>query len=339
MSVAPATALMAAATRRKRKWKDAELEGQTVAGRYAVSRLIARGGMGEVYEAHDQVLRRDVAIKVVRSGDDPTLMDRFNREAYLAARFDHPHIVRVFDLGHTDDGCPFLVMELLRGKLFSQLLAEEGTMDPARVAELLEGVSEALDRVHQEGVVHRDIKLENLMLVEREDGTVRAKLLDFGVALPPSEEAPRLTVDGSFVGTPLYSPPEALFGVAPDARGDIYSLGVVAYQLLTGTAPFQHLETQSMLRAKVSDDVPPPSHLRPDLDPAVDELFASVLAREAAQRPARASDLVRGLVALAASRPDREPSTPRRHHFITAGAAAFVLAGLVLWIAAACSTG
>src|SRR5687768_3219703 len=157
--------MQAAVVDRKRKWTHPELLSEQVAGRYAVDSLIARGGMGEVYAARDEILRRDVAIKVIRSKYDSTLMERLTREACIAAGFDHPNIVRVFDLGRTEDEHPFLVMELLRGKLFTELLAEEGPMQVDRVIELLEDVAHALDLVHQQGVVHRDLKPSNLMEV------------------------------------------------------------------------------------------------------------------------------------------------------------------------------
>jgi serine/threonine-protein kinase len=281
--------------------------------------------MGEVYEARDQSLERDVAIKILRQNGDPNLMKRFAREAHLAARFDHPNIVRVFDLGRTEDGHPFLVMELVRGKSFSEVLSEAGPLPLDRIADLLRGIAEALDRVHAEGVVHRDIKLQNLMLMERANG-LHTKVLDFGVAASP-DESRRLTSDGAFVGTPLYSPPEALFGLMPDARGDVYSLAVVTYQLLTGAAPFQELTSEAMLRAKVSKDAPPPSMLRPELSPEIDDFFALALSRDASKRPATPTQLVDELAALG-----RPAPRPRRNVFFGAGTVAFFLAAVVLWV-------
>jgi serine/threonine-protein kinase len=323
----------ALAHRRRRKWKQPELEGELVAGRYAIQHLLARGGMGEVYRARDELLGRDVAIKVNRAQDDPDLTERFRREAHLAARFDHPNIVRIFDLGQTEDDCPFLVMELLRGTRFTELANEKGPMDPETVADLLEGVANALDLVHREGIVHRDLKLDNLMLVEQADGPPRPKLLDFGVALAPEVEAPRLTVDGAVVGTPLYCAPEVLIGATPDSSSDVYSLAVVAYKLLTGTAPFEELESQQMLRAKVGEDVAPPSSVRADLPPALDPLFAAALSRDPSLRPASASELIAGLRAVRA-RSNRLPARWTRTHFYFAGGiVSFLLAGLVLLLA------
>ena len=322
----------ALAERCRRRWNDAELEGEIVADRYAIRALIARGGMGEVYRGRDELLRRDVAIKVSRRRDDPKLIERFQREASLAARFDHPNIVRIFDFGQTDDGCPFLVMELLRGQRFTELSKRCGPMDPESVADLLEGVAGALDRVHREGIVHRDLKLDNLMLVDREDGPPTPKLLDFGVALASKEEGPRLTVDGAFVGTPLYSAPELLLGATPDPSADVYSLAVVAYKLLTGSAPFEELESQQILRAKVDEDVFPPSWLRSELR-RLDTVFTAALSRDPSDRPTTASELIAELRA-AASPPSRSARRWTRGSFYFAGgAASFLAAGIVLWLA------
>jgi serine/threonine-protein kinase len=300
-----------------------------VADRYAIERLIARGGMGEVYLARDELLRREVAIKVNRASGEEKVVERFTREAHLAARFDHPNIVRIFDLGRTADGSPFLVMELLRGDRFADLLKQRGSLDLPEVVELLDGIAGALDLIHREGIVHRDLKLDNLMLVEREDGTLRPTLLDFGVALAAMDEGPRLTIDGAIVGTPLYCAPEVLLGATPASSADVYSLAVVAYQLLTGSAPFDALESQRMMHAKVSEDAPPPSSLRPQLSPAVDAVFASALSRDPDLRPATASELIAKLAETLAP-----PPAPRRwltdRFYYAAGIASFVLAGLVL---------
>ena len=325
----------ALALQRRGKWEAATLEGEVVADRYAVERLIGRGGMGEVYLARDNLLRRDVAIKVTRSHDDPKLTERCQREAHLAARFDHPNIVRIFDLGYLGNR-PFLVMELLRGKRFAQLLQERGPMDPESVADLLDGVATALDLIHAHGIVHRDIKLDNLMLVDQVDGTARPKLLDFGVALASEDELPRLTVEGAFVGTPLYSAPEVLVGASPDPTSDIYSLAVVAYKLMTGVAPFEELETQQMLRAKVIEDVTPPSWVRANLPLEIDELFTAALSRDPGLRPNTASELIAGIRAVPQIRFSlrrRPEGWTRSHFYFGGGIVSFLLAGLVLWSA------
>jgi serine/threonine-protein kinase len=324
------------AERRRRKWSESQLEGAIVGGRYRIERLLARGGMGAVYAARDEILHRDVAVKVIRDDGDPTLTERLNREACIAARFEHRHVVRIFDLGRTDDDRPYLVMELLQGKLLSDLLAEEGPMSVERTTELLEGVAEALDLVHSQGVVHRDVKPANLMWVAHREGDMRGKLLDFGVSLPIEDDSPRLTVDGAFVGTPLYAAPEVLLGSIPHASGDIYSLAVVAYKLLTGAAPFEQLEMQQMLRAKVYEQPAPPCALRPALPAHLDEVFSRALSPDPSCRPSTAAELIRSLRGLSISRPEpRWKSLAREHVFYAAGGVAFLLAGLVLLISLA----
>ena len=304
-----------------------------MAGRYAIQKLIARGGMGEVYLARDDLLGRDVAIKVSRSSQDPKLLERFRREAQVGAQIDHPNVVRIFDLGYTEDDCPFLVMELLRGKRFTELLEEKGPMEADAVANLLGGIASALDLIHGKSIVHRDLKLDNLMLVERPDGAPRPKLLDFGVALSAAEEAPRLTVDGAFVGTPLYSAPEVLVGATPERSADIYSLAVVAYKLLTGVAPFEELGAQAMLKAKVGEEAVPPSWVRAGLSPELDPLFAAALSRDPSERPATASELIEGLRAPHATERSHSPGWTRAHAYFAGGFVCFVLAALVIWSA------
>jgi serine/threonine-protein kinase len=290
--------------------------------------------MGEVYRAHDRVLRREVAIKVSRTRGDPKLLERFQREAHLAGRFDHPNIVRIFDIGQTEDGCPFLVMELLRGQPFTELSKSSGPMDPDAVADLLEGVASALDLIHAEGIVHRDLKLDNLMLVEQTDGSQRPKLLDFGVALASMEEGPRLTVDGAIVGTPLYAAPEILIGATPDASADVYSLAVVVYKLLTGSAPFEDLDSQALFRAKVTEAALAPSWLRPELA-MLDDLLMSALSRDPAARPRTASDLIAQLRTASAPRPAPRKRWTRAHLYYAGGLLSFLAAGMILWLAIA----
>ncbi len=302
-------------------------------GRYVIGRLIARGGMGEVYRARDRVLRRDVAIKVVRGLADSNARERFNREAYLAARIDHPNVVRIFDLGACDDGCPFLVMELLCGRGLTELLAE-GPLAIARVVRLLEGIADALDAIHDRGVVHRDIKLDNLMVIEQEGAAARTKLLDFGIAVAPTDDVPRLTVEGTLVGTPLYAAPEVLLGGIPTPRSDVYSLAATAYKLLTGVAPFELMVPTQMIQAKVCGPPPAPSTYRRTLPPAIDVLFSHALSLDPADRPERASSLIARL--REAGRP-APPRAPRRRWplFLTGGVAAFLLALVVVLIAGA----
>jgi eukaryotic-like serine/threonine-protein kinase len=281
-------------------WRDVDRVGELVAARYRLQRLIARGAMGEVYDAYDRVLMRSVALKLMRAApsDDPTRL--FLREARLAARFEHPNVVRIFDVGCSSEGQPFLVMELISGRSYAELLRKEGPMPVERAAWLLEGIAEGLDSVHALGVVHRDIKLDNLILEERPDGSLLPKLLDFGVAVAPRDGQRPPTNDGAMVGTPLFMAPEACAGQI-DRSSDLYSLAVVAFKLITGMAPFERLEPLQVVRAKLEHDAPPPSLERPELSPAIDDFFGRALARMPGMRFGSAVTLVREL--RRASRP------------------------------------
>jgi GAF domain-containing protein/predicted Ser/Thr protein kinase len=214
--------------------------------KYRVDRVLGRGGMGAVYCAHDMRLERDVAIKVVRAEllSDPDARTRFRREAQLVARLQHPGIVSVFDYGTLADGAAFLVMEYVRGRDLRAVLRADGPMPPDRVARLLTAIAAPVDSAHQLGVLHRDLKPENILLPENDAGAgVGAKVLDFGVAklLGGEGAAPEnetLTLAGQPIGTPAYMAPEQLAGAPVTTRTDVFALGAIAYELLTGTPPF-----------------------------------------------------------------------------------------------------
>ncbi|MBA2303681.1 MAG: protein kinase [Acidobacteria bacterium] len=216
--------------------------------KYRVEQLLGRGGMGAVYRARDVRLDRLVALKVVRADllGDTEARQRFRREAQIVAGLQHPSIVSVFDYGTFPDGGAFLVMELVRGEDLRRVLLREGWLEPERALRILMAVCGAIEAAHREGVLHRDLKPENILLP---GGAIDAKVLDFGVAKVVRDDrtehetvaadAPTLvTAAGMIVGTPAYMAPEQLHGVAPDARCDIFSLGVVAFEMLTGELPF-----------------------------------------------------------------------------------------------------
>ena len=217
-----------------------------VDAKYRVDRVLGRGGMGAVYCAHDMRLERDVAIKVVRAEllSDPDARTRFRREAQLVARLQHPGIVSVFDYGTLADGAAFLVMEYVRGRDLRAVLRADGPMPPDRVARLLTAIAAPVDSAHQLGVLHRDLKPENILLPDSDAGAgVGAKVLDFGVAklLGGDGAAPEnetLTLAGQPIGTPAYMAPEQLAGASVTTRTDVFALGAIAYELLTGTPPF-----------------------------------------------------------------------------------------------------
>jgi len=219
---------------------------RVIDNKYRIDHLLGRGGMGAVYRARDVRLDRLVAVKVVRPEllEDNDARRRFRREAQIVARLQHPGIVSIYDFGTLATGGAYLVMELVRGEDLRRVLHREGRMDPARVVRILTAVCGAIEAAHHAGVLHRDLKPENILLP---GGDVEAKVLDFGVAKLVAERdatatAPEpqatITVAGTIVGTPAYMAPEQLRAGALDARTDVFALGVIAYEMLTGDLPF-----------------------------------------------------------------------------------------------------
>ena len=212
-----------------------------VDGKYRVDALIGRGGMGAVFRAHDLRLGRDVAIKVVRSdlAAHPDARARFEREAQIVARLQHPAIVTVFDYGTLPDGAAFLVMEYVRGEDLRSVLERERQLSPARTLALVGSLAAGIDFAHRSGVLHRDLKPENILLPASEIGP---KVLDFGVAkmidTVGADQAQTLTQGGTIIGTPAYMAPEQLRGESVDGRADVYSLAVLTFEMLTGRLPF-----------------------------------------------------------------------------------------------------
>jgi serine/threonine-protein kinase len=208
-----------------------------VDGKYRVDAIIGRGGMGAVFRARDVRLERDVALKVVRRDlvDDPETRARFQREAQIVARLQHPAIVTVFDYGELPDGAAFLVMEFVRGEDLRHLLKRERTLSPTRTCALIGVVADGVDAAHRAGVLHRDLKPENILLADAGS----PKVVDFGIAkVTGSSAAAQVTHGATVVGTPAYMAPEQLRGDAVDRRADVYSLAVVTYEALTGRLPF-----------------------------------------------------------------------------------------------------
>ena len=222
---------------------------RTVDNKYRIEQLLGRGGMGAVYRARDMRLDRLVALKVVRAEllGDPEARRRFRREAQIVARLQHPSIVAVYDYGTFPDGGAYLVMELVRGEDLRHVLQREGRLDTAESMNILTAVCAAIGAAHREGVLHRDLKPENILLPS---GGAPAKVLDFGVAKivteglskdaeeSGSEAQTALTSAGMIIGTPAYMAPEQFHAVEADARTDVFSLGVVAYEMLSGELPF-----------------------------------------------------------------------------------------------------
>jgi serine/threonine protein kinase len=238
-------------------------------GQYRLKRRIGAGGMSEVYLAEHQLLKRACAVKLLRPGvgSDLRVMQRFEREVRLTAKLSHPNTVEVYDYGQTEDGTYYYVMEHLKGLSLDELVYHHGRLPPGRVVYLLRQVCGALREAHDAGLIHRDIKPSNIFAARPGGLGDVAKLLDFGLVLPAEllgEAA--LTADTQIVGTPDYMSPEQAKGSHKlDLRSDIYSLGAVAYYLLTGRPPFQANGRTALLIAHARDPVEPPSRVRPGI--------------------------------------------------------------------------
>jgi serine/threonine-protein kinase len=215
--------------------------GVVVDGKYRVDAVIGQGGMGAVFRAWDLRLERAVAIKVVRADllSDPDSRARFRRESQIVARLQHPSIVTVFDYGTLPDGAAYLVMEFVPGEDLRHLMKREGRLTPSRMSALLRGIAGGVESAHKSGIFHRDLKPENILLPESGTGP---KVLDFGVAKLTDQsmttDGGTLTVGGTIVGTPAYMAPEQLRGDAVDGRADVFSLGVMAYEMLMARLPY-----------------------------------------------------------------------------------------------------
>jgi hypothetical protein len=279
-------------------------------GRYRLVRPIAKGGMAEVWEGRDEILSRPVAVKVLQPhlATDGTFVERFRREAISAARLTHPGVVATFDTG-TDAGTAWIVMELIRGDTLRHLLNSRGPMDPSMAIDVAAQIADALAHAHRAGLVHRDVKPANILLVEG-DGTPRAKVTDFGIAkATESLGGLDLTRTGIVLGTPKYLSPEQVEGHEPDARADLYSLGVVLFEMLTGRPPFEGPTDMATAIAHVRQDAPRVSSQRPGIPPGLDNLVADLLAKDPAARIPTAAALRTALLALSAAAPSRRPES------------------------------
>ncbi len=255
-------------------------------GRYRLVDLLGRGGMGEVWRAHDTVTDRVVAIKVLPAtlSEDEDFQQRFRREAHAAARLDTPHVVPIYDYGEID-GRLFVSMRLIAGRDLDTVLAD-GPLEPARAVRIVDHVARALHAAHKVGLIHRDIKPSNILL----DDDDFAYLIDFGIARALDET--RLTKSGNTIGSFAYIAPERLDpGTKEDARADIYSLTCVLYEVLTGEPPFPGTTTAQLIAAHLITPPPRPSSIQPKLSEQFDEVIATGMAKVPDQRYATTVEL------------------------------------------------
>jgi serine/threonine-protein kinase len=263
----------------------ADLTGQLIAGRYLVKAFVASGGMASVYRAQDQVLERQVALKIIHPhlATDKSFIEKFRREAKMAASLSHPNLVNVFDQG-TDNQITFLVMEFVPGINLRDALNDFGALSPERVLEILEPLTAGLAAAHSAGVLHRDLKPENVFLAN--NGTV--KLGDFGLAREISSH----TQTGSVVGTAAYLSPELVLRGQADARSDIYSLGVMTFEMLTGKQPYAGDQAVQIAYQHANSNIPAPSSLNPEVPELLDEIVLWTTARNSSDRPSSAKELL-----------------------------------------------
>jgi tetratricopeptide (TPR) repeat protein len=285
--------------------------GALLASRYRIVNFLARGGMGEVYEAEDTALHTAVALKVIASdlAADASMIARLKREILLARKVTHPNVCRLHDLGSHEEGrapTSFLTMDLLRGETLAAYIARKGTLSAAQALPLAKQMASALDAAHAAGVVHRDFKTRNVMIVDAEAGSPRAVVMDFGIAVAAEDATlPFDTGDGRFVGTPAYMAPEQLRGEAVSPRTDVYALGLVLFEMVTGGLPFRSSTPLDALAKRLAGPPPSPRSRVPSLDGRWNEAILRCLAHAPESRFATAGEVVAALEASPARRPWR----------------------------------
>jgi serine/threonine-protein kinase len=272
-----------------------ELVGREIAGRYRILAKLGEGGMGAVYRGEQISLKRRCAIKLLRPelSGDAGLVRRFNAEAELAAKLSHPNTVNIIDFGQDGDGTLFIAMEYVEGKSLRQVVSTEGPLPPRRVLHIASQVAASIADAHHKGIVHRDLKPDNVMLTERGRDKDVVRVLDFGIAKLRDEQNKAqtqnpMTRQGDLVGTPQYMAPEQIRGEEVDGRTDVYALGTIVYEMVTGRLPFEGPSLMAILSRHLLDTPEPPTRRRPDLalPPAIDGLVMEMLAKEPARRPA-----------------------------------------------------
>lgn len=275
------------------------LLGRVINDRFRILSVIARGGMGKVYRAEQAPLGRIVALKVLQPNykgeNDPEFDKRFFLEASIVSKLHHPHTVTLYDYGQTTDGVYFMAMEYLEGRTLQRLLRDEGAVEPARALRMLLQTCRALREAHGLGVIHRDLKPANIFLIEHDEDPDFVKVLDFGL-LKRTDEDPdeALTQTGLFMGSPKYMAPEQIRGERVSPATDVYSLGVILYEMLTGKVPFDRPSSVNLLMAHVTDPVPALGETNPavSVTPAVEALVYRCLAKSPDERFASMNELI-----------------------------------------------
>ncbi len=281
------------------------LVGRVINERYRIVGIIARGGMGKVYRAEQQPLGRLVALKVLTpsySGDnDPEFHKRFFLEASIASKLTHPNTVTIFDYGKTDDDIYYIAMELLEGRTLHRALREEAPFSPERTMHIARQICRSLREAHNLGVIHRDLKPANVYLLHHGDEGDVVKVLDFGLVKNLDDKGEELTQTGLFMGSPKYMAPEQIRGERCDARVDIYALGVMMFEMLTGRVPFDRPNSVNILMAHIQEDVPALSATNPSVrtPPAVEAVLRRCMSKSADARYASMDEMLGALKQIA----------------------------------------
>ena len=276
-----------------------DLVGRIVAGKYRVTARVAKGGMAWIFRAEQLPLGRVVALKLLTPPGDErssTLETRFLREAATCARLRHPNTVTLYDYGAQEDGTFYMVMEFVEGRTLAQEIRNRGPIEPTRAVRIAMEILRSLQEAHSAGIVHRDLKPSNIMLADTMEGE-SVKVLDFGIAKILEEvETDHITADSQFIGSPGYMAPEQIARKPVDGRTDLYALGVVMFEMLTGKVPFKGKTPVQTLMAHLKDDPPPVSKLCPTPIPeSLTQIIASCLSKDLAGRPVSAADMRRQL--------------------------------------------
>jgi len=285
--------------------------GTLLDGKYRIDSFISAGGMGSVYRALHVMLDKTVAVKVIKNElvTSDEIVARFQREARAASNLNHPNIVSIYDLGQTPDGTLYIAMEFIDGPSLKQVIRRDGPFTPRQSIDILAQVASALSTSHRKHIVHRDLKSDNLMLASEGDRTV-VKLVDFGIA-KTFDDSTQLTAAGYMLGTPHYMSPEQAAGKPVDHRADLYSLGVILYETLTGVVPFGDAALTSILVKLATEMPPPPSARRPDarVPPALDAVAMRCLEKDPERRFQSAGEFAEALE-RASAEIDDIPATP-----------------------------
>jgi eukaryotic-like serine/threonine-protein kinase len=280
--------------------------GTTLLGRYLVTNKIGQGGMGAVYEATHTLIGKRVAVKVLldKYARKEQVVARLEQEARLASSIGHEHIIDITDFGTTDDGRTFVVMEFLEGESLAECLHREGALPETRILQIAQQVASALSAAHAKGIVHRDVKPENVFLLRRKDVDY-VKVVDFGISKSlrnsdlGEEDSPRLTQTGMVLGTPLYMSPEQARGDDElDQRIDVYALGVIMYELATGRVPYSGTNYLSIISQVLNDEPVPPREIRPELSAEFEAIVLRAMAKDRELRYHSTDDLVADVLAV-----------------------------------------